>query len=101
VELLPIDQERNVRWVVSCAKSPLLYPVDGDCVGWLVLGWRLINRALHHGDHDVVDQELADFTRLSKPNREVTLHSTMAAGWSTPSPPLNQRPTTAQEDPSD
>jgi hypothetical protein len=27
----------------------------------------------------------------------VPLHSTMAAGWSNPSPPLNQRPTTAQE----
>lgn len=101
VELLLIDQERNVRWVTSAAKNSLLYPVEGDCAGWFVLGWRPIYGPLRHGDHDVVDPELADFTKLSKPNREVQLHSTMAAGWSVPSPPLNQRSVSTQEDLSD
>lgn len=70
VELLLIDQERHVRWVNSPADMSPIYPVDEDCDGWRVLGWRMPSGDLSHGDYDVVDPELADFDRLPRPNQE-------------------------------
>jgi hypothetical protein len=58
-----------VRWVEF---SPIC-PVDEECDGWRVLGWRLPSGELRHGDFDVVDPELADFDRLPAPNRRPDL----------------------------
>jgi hypothetical protein len=67
--------------VNSPAESSLNYPVDDDCEGWHVLGWRLPSGQLRHGDYDVVDPELADFDRLPVPNKEPYLgHSCGAFG---------------------
>ena len=81
-ELLLIDQERHLRWVNSPVRSYSVdYPVDEDCDGWRVLGWRLPNGELRHGDYDVVDPELADFDRLPMPNSKPSLgHSCGAFG---------------------
>jgi hypothetical protein len=71
VELLLIDHERRTRWVDSPVRAYLVdYPVDEDCDGWRVLGWRLPSGQLRHGDYDIVDPELADFDRLPVPNGE-------------------------------
>jgi len=78
VELLLINRDRHVRWVNSPVHSYSVdYPVDEDCGGWRVLGWRLPSGILRHGDYDVVDPDLADFDRLPVPNRQLDLgHST-------------------------
>ena len=82
MELLLIDQERHTRWVNSPVRSySVSYPVDEDCEGWRVLGWRLPSGELRHGEYDVVDPELADFDYLPTPNREPYLgHSCGAFG---------------------
>ena len=81
VELLLIDQERHVRWVNSPADLSPIYPVEDDCDGWRVLGWRMPSGELRHGDYDVVDPELADFDRLPVPNTPMNLgHSCGAFG---------------------
>jgi hypothetical protein len=71
VELLLIDEARRTRWVTSGPDSSKLYPVDGDVTGLRVLGWRLPDGALRHGDYDAVDPELADFAKLPRPNTEI------------------------------
>lgn len=70
VTLLPVDQERRVRWVNSPAEISPIYPVDEDVEGWRVLGWRLPSGELRYGDYDVVDPDLADVDRLPLPNSE-------------------------------
>jgi hypothetical protein len=60
VELLLTDAYRNVRWVNSPRELEGGLPVNGDCAGSRVLGWRPPGGALRHGEYDVVDPALAD-----------------------------------------
>lgn len=70
-----------MRWVNSPSEMSPIYPVDEDCDGWRVLGWRMPSEELRHGDYDVVDPDLADFDRLPRPNTEPYLgHSCGAFG---------------------
>lgn len=85
VEVLLIDHARRTRWASSSADSSRCYPVDDDEDGWRILGWRLPDGQLRHGEHDVVDPDLADFDRLPVPNGELSLgHSCGAFGVSPP-----------------
>lgn len=67
IEFLLIDSERRTRWVKMSSDVSRLYPVDEDCAGWRILGWRLVDGQPLHGDYDVVDPELADLTKLPEP----------------------------------
>jgi hypothetical protein len=84
----PLNGERRTRWVNSRPDASLIYPVNEDVDGWHILGWRLPSGELRHGEHDVVDPELADINRLPRPNTERYLgHSCGAFGPEDPSRP--------------
>jgi hypothetical protein len=68
--------------VNSRAEMSAIYPVDEDCGGWRVLGWRLPSGHLRHGDYDVVNPDHADFDRLPVPNAKWNLGHSMDVSWS-------------------
>jgi hypothetical protein len=100
VEFVLVDEQRRTRWVPMSDNFRLDDAVDEDCTGWWILGWRFRDGMQRHGEYDAVDPELADLERLRTPNTLPTPWHSTPVDWQVPSPPLNQRESKPQDEPS-
>ena len=71
IELILINHQRQLWRVEGFFPEPHTYVTDALGIGgegWKILGWRMTDDSMPHGDYDAVDPELAQFDHLPVPN---------------------------------
>lgn len=86
VELVLLDEERDVRNVLGYHRAPGRFVCDVE-PGWRVLGWRMADGSMPYGDYEQVDPELAQIHDLPEAGRTCEIDSSASIHFHDGMPP--------------